>query len=168
MADNELKKYDGRTPHGGPDRSAPYPVSRLAPAIDLVDMAREIAHADAMLGNRTSAKLKVIADQIKALQDAARAVLEEARQDQALHRAECAFKRQPGKVYYLYRRVDGSRYFSMLSPPDWRGNPPHEFVGAYRLEADLSWTPAERLEDDRRGAGDTQAIIERLLENQGL
>lgn len=165
MADNELKKYDGHTLHRGPDRSAPYPVSRLAPAIDLVDIAREISQADAMLNNRTSAKLKVIADQIKALQNAARTVLEDARQDQALHHAECAFKRQSGKVYYLYRRAGGSQYFSMLSPLDWHGSPPHEFAGAYRLEADLSWTPAEHLDEDRHTSGDTQAMIERLLED---
>jgi len=167
MSDDELKKYEGRDLHRGPERSAPYPVSRLAPSIELVDMAREIAQADAMLNNRAGSKLKVIADQIKALQDAAREVLEEARQDQELHRAECAFKRQPGKIYYLYERGDGSRYFSMLSPEDWRGTPPHSFAGAYRLEADLSWTPAEHIEE-QDGSDDTQAIIQRLLEDRSL
>jgi len=167
MADDKLKKYDGRGLHRGPDRSAPYPVSRLAPSIELVDMAREIAQADAMLNNRAGSKLKVIADQIKALQAAAHEVLEEAKQDQELHRAECAFKRQPGKIYYLYERANGSRYFSMLSPQDWRETPPHSFVGAYRLEADLSWTPAERIETQDESA-DTQAIINRLLEDHSL
>lgn len=168
MANDELKKYEGRELHRGPDRSAPYPVSRLAPSIDLVDMAREISHADTMLNNRVGAKLKVIADQIKALQAAAHAVLEEAKHDQELHHADCAFKRQPGKVYYLYERADGSRYFSMLSPQDWRGAPPHPFAGAYRLEADLSWTGAGHLDEPRDESGDTQAIISRLLEDHHL
>ena len=123
MADDKLKKYRGEM-HGGDARSSPYPVSRLAPAFDLVDVAREISQADVMVSNRVSAKLKVIADQIKALQAQARAVLDEARQDQDLHRVPCNFQRRPGTVYHLYRRTDGSRYFSLLSPRDWRDSPP--------------------------------------------
>lgn len=136
-----MKKYEGEQ-HTGPGRAAPYPVSRLAPAIELVDLAGQIAEADRALDLRVNAKLKVIADQIKALQAEARKILEEAQHDQELHRACCAFKRKPGSIYHLYRRPEGGRYFSMLSPRDWRGAPPHEFIGSYRLENDLSWTPA--------------------------
>lgn len=28
----------------------------------------------------------------------------------------------------------------MLSPADWRDDPPHPFLGTYRQEADCSWT----------------------------
>ena len=62
-----------------------------------------------------------------------------------MHRAEASFKRIPGKVYHLYRRPDGSRYWSLLSPEEWGGKPPHAFVGSYRLEADQSFTPLEQL-----------------------
>jgi len=145
--------------HQGADHSAPYPVSRLAPAFHAPDLAEEVARAEAMLGARTGAKLRVIADQIKALQAEARKVLDQAREEQSLTRAECAFKRLPGKVYHLYRRGDGSRYFSMLSPADWRGEPPHAFVGSYRLEADYSWTPAEAAD----AADDTGDLVRQLL-----
>lgn len=158
MADDKLKKYRGEM-HEGDARSSPYPVNRLAPAFDLVDVAREISQADAMVNTRVSAKLKVIADQIKALQAEARAVLEEARQDQELHRVPCNFQRRPGTVYHLYRRPDGSRYFSLLSPGDWRDSPPHESLGSYLLENDLSWTPAEDIGKD----DDTREIVNRLL-----
>ena len=53
--------------HQGPDHSAPYPVSRLAPAIELVDLAKEIAQADNMLTQIAHGKLGVIAEQIKVL-----------------------------------------------------------------------------------------------------
>ena len=47
--------------HQGPDHSAPYPVSRLAPAFGGSELAGELAaelgHAEAMLGARTGAKL---------------------------------------------------------------------------------------------------------------
>ena len=77
--------------HQGPDHSAPYPVSRLAPAFGGSELAGELAaelgYAEAMLGARTSAKLRVIADQIQALQAEARRVLAQAREEQALTRA---------------------------------------------------------------------------------
>jgi hypothetical protein len=150
--------------HQGPDHSAPYPVSRLAPAFRGTDLAAEVAQAEVMLGVRTGAKLRVIADQIKALQEEARRVLAQAREEQALTRAQCAFKRIPGKTYHLYRKGDGDPFFSMLSPADWRGAPPHRFLGSYRLEADYSWTPAEAAGQ----ADDTGDLVRQLLAIGGL
>ncbi len=145
--------------HQGSERSSPYPVSRLAPAFQAPALAEEIERAESMLGARTSAKLRVIADQIKSLQTEARKVLDEARDEQALTHAECAFKRLPGKMYHLYRKTDGARYFSMLSPDDWRGEPPHAYVGSYRLEADYSWTPLDALDE----TDDTGDLVQQLL-----
>ena len=45
----------------------------------------------------------------------ARKVLEETKRNAELHHAQCNFKKRPGHMYYLYRRNDGSTYFSMLS-----------------------------------------------------
>lgn len=148
------------TYHTGPDHSAPYPVSRLAPSFELVDLAEEIARADDMLSARTGAKLRVIADQVKALQAEAKKILEEAQQETELHHARCAFKKIPGKTYYLYRDSGGGLNFSMLSPEDWGGRPPQAFQGAYRLEADHSWTPAGESERP----DDTGELVKKLLE----
>lgn len=148
MADETGQRYRGG-PHRGGSRSAPYPVSRLAPPCELVDLAREIQRADDVIGARVSGQLAVIAEQIRTLQDQARAILEQTRRDQELHRVPCAVQRRPGQVYHLYRRDDGSRYFALLSPEDWGGRPPHRHEGAYRLEADMSWRPVEQ-----QGAGD--------------
>ena len=162
---DDFKKHEGKGElHQGEARSAPYPVSRLAATVDLVDIARQISQADAMVNTKVSAKLQLIADQIQALQEEARKVLEQARQDQALHRAQCNFKRIPGRVYHLYARADESRYFSMLGPGEWGGKPPHEFVGSYRLENDMSWTPAESVADET----DSQALIRKLLSDHDL
>ncbi|MFP4062851.1 MAG: DUF2452 domain-containing protein [Halochromatium sp.] len=150
--------------HQGAERSSPYPVSRLAPAFQAPALAAEIERAESMLSARTSAKLRVIADQIKALQAEARKALDEARDEQALTHAECAFKRLPGKIYHLYQRPDGGRYFSMLSPEDWRGAPPHPYLASYRLEADYSWTALEDLEQ----ADDTGDLVQQLLRIDGL
>jgi hypothetical protein len=137
--DDKLVRHPGDR-HEGPARTSPYPVSRLAPAHDLVDTARQIAQADQLIGTVTHGKLELIAKQIRALQEEARSILEDARTNAELHRASCNFRKSPGHTYHLYRRPDGHRYFSMLNPDDWRGQPPHHFEGTYRLEADMSWT----------------------------
>jgi len=122
-----------------PEHSSPYPVSRLAPPINLIDLAREIAQADQMISSKVDAQLEIIARQIRNLQEEARRVLESAKRDKDLHRAQCAFSKRAGRVYHLYRKGDGSLYFSMLSPAEWR-TPPHLFCGSFRLETDFSWT----------------------------
>ena len=159
---SDTKKYEGKGDlHSGDARSAPYPVSRLGAAVDLVDIAREISTADSHINTRVSSKLELIADQIRHLQDEARSVMEAAQRDQELHRAQCNFKRIPGKLYHLYRRSDESTYFSMLGPDEWGGKPPHPFVGSYRLENDMSWTP----ESDLNRPDDSRELVQRLLDS---
>jgi hypothetical protein len=145
-------KRDKPVIHRGADHSAPYPVSRLAPGFGLVDLAREIEQADQMVSARLGSQLQVIAEQVKALQAQAHKILAQADEDQRLHHARCAFRRIPGQTYHLYEETDGSLAFSMLSPEDWRGQPPKPFRGSYRLENDMSWAPAEALDrpDDSR------------------
>jgi len=129
-------------PPSPPNRSAPYPLSRLAPRFDLVSAAQEIEAADTMVAAVASAELDAIARQIRTLREQAEQVLERARHDAELHRAECRFRKQPGKVYHLYREPSSGRsYFSLLSPEDWAGAPPHPFLGSYLLGIDLRWTP---------------------------
>lgn len=135
-----MKKRGKRdTPENG-EHLSPYPVSRLAPAFELVDLAKEIARADDMLSIQTGGKLKLLADQIRGLQEEARAILERTSRDQQLHRAECNFRKKPGMIYHLYKKEDQSLVFSMLSPADWGERQPHLFEGSFRLESDMSWT----------------------------
>jgi chromatin segregation and condensation protein Rec8/ScpA/Scc1 (kleisin family) len=121
------------------EHARPYPVSRLAPPITLVDLAREIEAAERLVDTRLDTGLRVIAAQIENLRQQARELLLKAQGDQKLHRATCRFKKIPGQIYSLYRRPSGENYFSRLSPDDWSGHPPHEFLGSYRLESDFSW-----------------------------
>jgi hypothetical protein len=134
--------------HSGADNSAPYPVSRLAPGFSLVDLAKEIEQADTMLNTTAHARLRLIADQVLRLKEEARKVLEDTQRNQELHRAQCNFQKMPGKTYHLYKKPGGQLYFSMLSPNEWNNAPPHEFVGSYRLETDMSWKPAEDVQQD--------------------
>jgi hypothetical protein len=139
-----VSKFDGSR-YEGPAAAAPYPLSRLSAPHDLVDMAREIQHADGMVTAVAAGKLESIARQIRALQQEAAAALESARKDAELHRVQCRFKKIPGHTYHLYVRPNGERYFSLLSPREWNDAPPHVFAGSFRLEADMSFTPAEAI-----------------------
>lgn len=64
-----------------------------------------------------------------------------------LHSVACNFVKKPGKVYHLYEKPTGQKYFGMLSPEEWQ-KPPHRYLGSYMLETDSSWTPA-RLQHNR-------------------
>ena len=59
----------------------------------------------------------MIAEQVRFLQQQAKAVLEEANLNKELHHIACNFKKVPGKIYYVYRREEsGANYMSMISP----------------------------------------------------
>lgn len=144
MSDDETTRYGGPR-HEGAEAGTPYPTSRLAPPIDLVDLAKAIQRADTMLGAVASDKLRLIAEQIRALQAEAGRILDKAHRDAELHRAICRFEKRPGHTYHLYRDAAGKSFFSLLSPEDWRGKPPYPHEGSYRLEADMGWTPASKV-----------------------
>ncbi len=132
------KKYKGENVRQPPRRS-PYPVSRLAPAIELVELARELSDADDMLTVQATSQLRLLAEQMEQLRARARRILAETREHQELHRAQCGFRKLPGQTYHLYRKECGTLLFSLISPSEWGAEPPFEFVGTYRLELDRTW-----------------------------
>ncbi|KAM6402779.1 uncharacterized protein C1orf50 homolog [Rhynochetos jubatus] len=135
--------------------------ARVGDPEDLVALARQVQQADDFIRANACNKLTVIAEQIRYLQEQARKVLDEANRDADLNHVACNFVKKPGNVYYLYRRESGQRYFSILSPKEW-GTSPHEFLGAYKLQHDMSWTPFEDIE--RRDAEIN--ILDKLLSHQ--
>lgn len=136
--------------YDGPTRSAPYALSRMGPAYDLVNAAEQIQNASRTLATMTGGKLGVIAEQIARLQEQARLLLEKARRDAELHQAHCSFEKKAGGVYHLYRRADGTVWFSRLAPDEWVTPQEQTFEGSYRLELDMSYT---RLDQGDEGAG---------------
>ncbi len=164
MNPKDVKKFTGKN-HTGHDSTAPYPVSRMAPSFELVDLAREIAKADAQIQQHLNGKLAVIAEQIRQLQQQAKTLLESAKTDQQLHRAKCNFQRMPGKIYHLYQKPDNSLYFSMLSPQEWGNGCPHTYQGSYRLEADMSWSKIESTNAESATEKPAADTINALLNN---
>jgi len=161
MTDKDSNKL---SKHKGSDNTCPYPVSRLSAHMPLVELAREISLANDIINTRVSGQLKVIAEQIRHLQNEAHKVLKHGKRDLDLHHAECHFKRLPGKTYYLYKKINEQRYFSMLSPEEWGGKPPHEFIAAYKLEADMAWSSV----DDIGKPDETKKLLDQFLEKYDL
>lgn len=121
-----------------PHHSLAYGTSRLAPAIRLVDRAREIELAEESVQLHVHGKLEVIAKQIRNLKEEAERLLALAQRDIELHKAKCNFEKKPGQWIYLYQGKEG-QYFSLLSPEDWGGKPPHLHLGSYQMLADRSF-----------------------------
>ncbi|KAM6296228.1 LOW QUALITY PROTEIN: uncharacterized protein C1orf50 homolog, partial [Aegotheles albertisi] len=119
--------------------------ARLGDPGDLVALARQVQQAGEFVRANACGRLSTIARQIRHLQEQARKVLDEANRDADLHHVACNLVKKPGNIYYMYRRESGQRYFSILSPKEW-GTAPHKFLGAYKLQHDMSWTPFEDIE----------------------
>ena len=132
--------------HRGREAASPYPVSRLAPAFQIEDLAARVKSATAVVNTVTTRRLELIAEQMRALRAQAEAVLADAERDLRLNHARCSFRPKAGQTYHLYRDAQGELFFSMLSPDDWGSRAPDGFEGSFRLEADSSWTPAAEVE----------------------
>lgn len=122
-----------------PQHRSPYPVSRLSPVVELVELAQEISDADDALTLQATAQLRLLAEQIEELQGKAREILVQTRENQELHRAQCSFSKKVGQSYHLYRYQSGHLVFSMIGPDEWTSEPPFVFVGTYLLDADKTW-----------------------------
>jgi len=129
--------------------------------MDLVELAEQVQQADKFTRATASSKLTVIAEQVRFLQEQARKVLEDARINALIHQTSCNFKKIPGKTYYIYKqKKDPTKEFiSMISPQEWGASGP-EFVAAYRLEFDMSWTP----EKDMEKRGNELMLINKILD----
>lgn len=131
---------------GGMALVSPYHTHRVGDPLDLVALAEQVQKADEFIRANATNKLTVIAEQIQHLQEQARKVLEDARRDADLHHVACNMVKKPGNIYYLYQRESGQKYFSIISPQEWGAGCPHDFLGAYKLQHDMSWTPYEDVE----------------------
>ena len=161
MTDRDDPKYSGDNFRGS-DNASPYPVSRLGAPISLVDSAKIIEAASSKVALRTNAQLEVIVEQIRALQEQAKEIVERAGRDIDLIHAECRFRRVPGRIYHLYEKA-GHRYFSMVAPDEFGYTQPG-FVASFRYEHDESWTRIDEIAArDERRARNQRFAATRLL-----
>lgn len=157
-----VKLVESSATPNGLELVSSYQTNRVGDPMDLVALAEHIQKGDDFVKANACNKLTVIADQIKYLQEQAKKVLEDAKRDADLHHAACNIVKKPGNMYYLYQRPSGQRYFSIISPKEWGPSCPHQFLGAFKLQHDMSWTPANEVE--RRDA--EIAIMDKILSHE--
>ena len=115
---------------------------------DLVNLGIQNNIGESHIKSVTLGKLKIIAEQIKHLQNQAADILQEANINLYLNNAKCNFRKIKGKIYHLYEKND-EYFFSMLSPEEWNNKPPYRFVNSYKLEEDMSWTSIDELGENK-------------------
>ena len=82
------------------------------------------------------------------MQQQAEQIIESARRDTKLHKAECSFSRKVGQVYHLYEKSNGNFQWSILSNEDWKFNPPYKYIGSYKLLPDQTWKDVNNSDED--------------------
>lgn len=126
-----------------------YPTRTMDPPFSLVARAEEIERAGESIQSHVHGKLDLIVKQIRALKEEARTIMHAAQRDLELHQVKCNFEKLVGQDIHLYRRKsDDTLYFSLLSPADWKGNPPNDFRGSFRLRVDRSFETLDALAEE--------------------
>uniref|UniRef100_A0AC34F4A3 Uncharacterized protein n=1 Tax=Panagrolaimus sp. ES5 TaxID=591445 RepID=A0AC34F4A3_9BILA len=125
---------------------------------DLVSLAHSIQSSKEFVNQNTMSKLTVIAEQMKALEDQARSILEKTKVDHDLHNVPCNVQKIPGKIYYLWQKPSGEKFFSLLSPDEW-SNTKNMHLGTYRFEYDRTFTE----EKDFRAIKEKQRLVESYI-----
>ncbi|MEJ2057058.1 MAG: DUF2452 domain-containing protein, partial [Desulfofustis sp.] len=104
-------KYKGenvRQPH----YLSPYPVCRLVPGLELVELAKASGGADDVLTRQATAQLRLVAEQIEQLRDRAKNILAQTRENQELHRALCRFSKRRDSLTIFIKKGRRPRFLN--------------------------------------------------------
>lgn len=80
------------------------------------------------------AKLKLLAEQAQLLKAQIKNVIDEGLLNSNLHDIECRFIKVSGSTYHLYKKNDGTYYFSMIAPDEWTIK--DQFIKSYLYDHD--------------------------------
>lgn len=80
------------------------------------------------------AKLKLLAEQAQLLKAQIKNVIDEGLLNSNLHDIECRFVKVSGNTYHLYKKNDGTYYFSMIAPDEWKTK--DQFIKSYLYDYD--------------------------------
>ena len=99
--------------------------------------------------NIAYAKLKMLANQIKALEDEARTIINETIEIDNLNNVKCSFKKYPGNYYHLYENIihdlninieNNNTFLSILSPEEWNYDTnKYKYLASYFYDYDLTF-----------------------------
>ena len=84
-------------------------------------------------------KLKMLARQLVFIKQEMQEIINDSLVSTELEKVSCKFKKIPGNTYYLYQKIEGDMFFSMLEPEIWKYSDNNIFLGRYKYDYDLSF-----------------------------
>ncbi|KAK7579576.1 hypothetical protein V9T40_000205 [Parthenolecanium corni] len=131
-----------RSKSGSANLSNPTLAEKVEPGY-LVRLASEIENANNFVFHAACGQLKIIEEQMNSLRKRALRILIDTKLSSTLNSLPCNFSKIPGHVYSVYQKPDSTYYISMISPEEWSYNSPHRFVGSYKFESCMKWSPVD-------------------------
>ena len=122
-----------------------------------IDKGRTQGLAMSAMYEQTETQLTQIRDQVELLIAQAQKVHDRITVSESIYKAEAGFKPNIGQECYLYERANGVRVLSLVSPADWRKEPPFAYIATVKLLSDHTWDVIEMQGEVAPEAAETEA-----------
>ncbi len=104
------------------------------------DKGRIKGTAVAAMQDQTDRQFRQLYEQMQTLIEQAKYLKKRVEVSERIYEATVPFQPVIGKIYFLYKKEDGSDLLSMISPDEWGKNFPYEsFEAEVRLLSDHTW-----------------------------
>ena len=104
------------------------------------DKGRIKGTAVAAMQDQTDRQFRQLYEQMKTLIDQAKYLKNRVEVSERIYQANVPFQPVIGKIYFLYKKKDGTDLLSMVSPDEWGKSFPYEiFEAEVRLLSDHTW-----------------------------
>ncbi|MEQ8903806.1 DUF2452 domain-containing protein [Ekhidna sp.] len=104
------------------------------------DKGRIKGNAVAAMHDQTDRQFHQLYEQMQTLIEQAKYLKKRVEVSERIYQAHVPFQPVIGKVYYLYKKKDGTDLLSMVSPDEWGKSFPYEvFEAEVRLLSDHTW-----------------------------
>ena len=105
-----------------------------------LDKGRIRGNAISAMHDQTDRQFRQLYEQMQTLIEQAKYLKSRVEVSERIYQATVPFQPVIGKVYFLYKKSDGSDLLSMVSPDEWGNSFPYEaFEAQVRLMSDHTW-----------------------------
>lgn len=104
------------------------------------DKGRIKGNAVAAMHDQTDRQFRQLYEQMQTLIEQAKYLQSRVEVSERIYQAQVPFQPVVGKIYFLYKKMDGTDLLSMVSPDEWGESFPYEtFEAEVRLMSDHTW-----------------------------
>ncbi len=104
------------------------------------DKGRIKGNAVAAMHDQTDRQFRQLYEQMQTLIEQAKYLKSRVEVSERIYQANVPFQPVIGKIYFLYKKKDGTDLLSMVSPEEWGKSFPYEvFEAQVRLMSDHTW-----------------------------